>query len=552
MFLFPFPRSRSTKEHIFDADLDRVQCNEIKSQISELRRIRASVNNELRDLESKRLGLQTEISKQKTELESLRMQQEDVDKRLQQSKLNLDEKIIQEREFSNQTLPLLKAPKLFLFDSEKPRFKAPVTSPERCSMHTCFDYSKCPLLSGFPVYVYDLNSMLSDSHLNQFVKSSVNEILQKDTYVTEDASKACLYIAVLGEMASTGDNDIIQKKLNSLPYWNVDGLNHVLISFARTSASFDLFQGVNTGRAIIVQSSFVETQFRENFDVVLPPLLGKTTGPVWEDLLPLNPIRRNIFLSFEGQFNDITESSMTTVLQKQDSKFKSDQNFMGRHLQAPVNEMNSNSFKSLSLQLLELESTIVQTLKSAEANSKEKLKFNFICDTMKGRVGINGEWALCGSELGRAELLRESTFSIIIAPANFSVISTTVFQTKIQESLKYGSIPVILGDYAELPFSEILDWSRAAIVLPKPRVTELYFLLRTLSNVDVMEFKRTGRIWWETYFGTTEGVISSLLAVLRTRLNIPAHPIREEPAKSSVSNFIPVPQHISKCTLIIE
>lgn len=518
-----------------------------------MRRIRASVNNELRDLENKRLSLQREISKQKTELESLRLQQENVEKELRQLTLNLDQMKVQEREFSNQIQPLLKAPELFLFETAS-EDRLPPLSPQLCTVHTCFDYSKCSLLSGFPVYVYNLDSLTGGENLNEFVKSSVFKALEHEAYVIREPEKACVFIAILGETTLPQSAEHIQTQLNSLPFWNGDGLNHVVINFARTLTNFDLFHSVNTGRAIIVQSSFVETHFRRKFDIVASPLLGLADGPVWSELPPLNPVRRTVFLAFSGQYNDIKREDDTNILQNQEKgsndAVNSDQNFRSRKLHAPVETMNSMTSRDLVDKLLELESVIVKTLKTVQSGAQEKLSLNFICDNVKEKVGINGEWAVCGTEENRGEMLRQSTFSIIVAPANFSVVSTTVFQTRLYESLKHGSVPVILGDYVELPYSELLDWSKVVISLPKPRVTELYFLLRTMSNVDVMEYKKNGRLFWETYLGTAESVVSTVLAVLRTRLHIPAQPVREEPSVSAVSNFIPVPQHIGKKILL--
>jgi len=209
----------------------------------------------------------------------------------------------------------------------------------------------------------------------------------------------------------------------------------------------------------------------------------------------------------------------------------------------------TKNINEVSKDLFNLEVSIVQHLKSIQTDAKENVNLNFICENVD-MTGINGEWAVCGDLSRRAGLLKQSTFSIIIAPANTSVVSTTVFQARVFESLQAGAVPVILGSHAELPYSELLDWSRAVITLPKQRVTELYFLLRTYSNIDIMELKRNGRMFWETYFGTTRSVVSTLLAVLRTRLNIPARPVPEVPSVSAVSNFIPVPQHIGRSFMV--
>lgn len=68
------------------------------------------------------------------------------------------------------------------------------------------------------------------------------------------------------------------------------------------------------------------------------------------------------------------------------------------------------------------------------------------------------------------------------------------------------------------------------MVVPKPRVTEVHFLLRSLSDSDLLAMRRQGRFLWETYFSTTDSIFSTVLAVIRTRIQIPAAPIREEAA----------------------
>lgn len=91
----------------------------------------------------------------------------------------------------------------------------------------------------------------------------------------------------------------------------------------------------------------------------------------------------------------------------------------------------------------------------------------------------SGEWALCGTESSRTSVLRESTFSLIIAPSDDDLVSTTTIQTRIYESLRSGAIPIILGDHLQLPFAETIDWRRVAILLPKvPQcLLHIYFYL---------------------------------------------------------------------------
>ena len=439
-------------------------------------------------------------------------------------------------------MPVMKAPEKIILPDNLNVKHTPPTLPQLCQMISCFDYSRCSLVSGFPVYLYSVENYMSSDSLNEFVKSSVLASLKRSSYLSSDPNTACIFVALLGESSAKLSAVDIENVLHQLPYWNGDGRNHLILNVARSKSDFDMFQNVNTGRAMIAQSSFVETKFRSKFDVVIPPSLGRSDGPVWEELPPLSPLRRKYFLSFAGQFNDKLQMMLSEGGSKNVetgeiklNNFNSDQNFKSRQLKAAL-------YGEIT-KLVDLEVSIVQNLKRIESDTKENVFLRFVCDNYQGS-GINGEWMLCGSDTERVEILLQSTFSVLISPANISVSSTTVFQTRLFESLKHGAVPVILGDSAELPYSELIDWSKAVLILPKPRASELHFFLRTFTDADVMELKRHGRIIWETYFGTTHSILSTVLSVLRTRLQIPAAPVNEEPSPSIVSDFSPASKFV--------
>lgn len=136
-----------------------------------------------------------------------------------------------------------------------------------------------------------------------------------------------------------------------------------------------------------------------------------------------------------------------------------------------------------------------------------------------------GDWALCGTDRSRRSILRDSTFVLILAPADRTYVSTALLQARLYEALRSGAIPVILGgDRIRLPYDEVLDWRRAVLSLPKARVTEVHFLMRALSDADLLVFRRQGRVLWERYLSSVQATVDSLLAAIRTRLNIPARP----------------------------
>lgn len=80
------------------------------------------------------------------------------------------------------------------------------------------------------------------------------------------------------------------------------------------------------------------------------------------------------------------------------------------------------------------------------------------------------------------------------------------------------------GDQIKLAYDEVIQWRRVAIFLPKARVTELHFLLRTIPDEDIVRFRRQGRLVWEHYLASVQSTLDTVVAVLRQRLNIPPLP----------------------------
>ena len=128
--------------------------------------------------------------------------------------------------------------------------------------------------------------------------------------MTFDPAEACIYIVLIGEALTASQknaesaNPLDIKKLHALPYWGGDGRNHVLLNLARRDLSADsgnLLEGVDTGRAIIVQSTFFREHFREGFDLIVPPILGPPGGDVWTECAHMLPARRKFLLSFQGK-----------------------------------------------------------------------------------------------------------------------------------------------------------------------------------------------------------------------------------------------------------
>lgn len=203
---------------------------------------------------------------------------------------------------------------------------------------------------------------------------------------------------------------------------------------------------LDTGKAILVQSTWNINEYREFHDIVIPPILGPPGGEIWVDSPYMLPARRKYLLSFQGFLNrkatsaddsyDISRCEklifIRLKLQKTCLRYLFVIFFLVRDIHEHLTSTTSDDF------YLDLDCSL------ADQNK------NFTSD----------EWRLCKSEKERADVLKESTFALIPCTLNSAVLSTATFLTRLFESLKYGSIPIILGsDYITLPFNEVVEWN---------------------------------------------------------------------------------------------
>ncbi|KAK2724514.1 hypothetical protein QYM36_001122 [Artemia franciscana] len=265
----------------------------------------------------------------------------------------------------------------------------------------------------------------------------------------------------------------LNKDLTKLAHWRGDGRNHVVIDLNNKSLS-------SMSRAIYARQ--YSSSYRKNYDIVLP--FTKVSSDILS-LPPLSPARRKYLLSFQGEVKS----------------------------QSPEEQIVISVLKKLQL---------------STTDDKFLIHFKCINNVLSAE---EEEYALCGTYQSREEILKESTFSLILSPQDFKITSTKSVQQRLYESLKFGAIPVILG-YIDIPFQNEIDWSRAAIIMPKARATEVHYLLRTISDADVLSLRRFGRIIWDKYFKTAETVVATMLSALRDTLRLFPSPLEETPSLS--------------------
>ncbi|XP_013912934.1 PREDICTED: exostosin-like 3 [Thamnophis sirtalis] len=489
-------------KRIFGPRIGNELC-EVK-HVEDLCRIRESVSEELLQLEAKRQELNSEIAKLNLKIEACKKSIENAKQDLLQLKNVISQTEHSYKELMAQNQPKLSLPIRLLPDKDDSSFPMP-KSNRNCRLHNCFDYSRCPLTSGFPVYVYNSDQFNFGSALDPLIKQAFEATVRTSIYVTENANIACLYIVLVGEMQEPvmSKPTELEQQLHALPYWRTDGHNHLIINLSRKSETQNFLYNVSTGRAMIAQSTFYDVQYRPGFDIVVSPLVHAMSEPNFLEIPPQVPVKRKYLFSFQGEKVESLRSSLQEVRSFEE-------------------EIEGNA-------PADYDDRIITTLKAVQDSKLDFVLVEFTCKNQP-KASLPTEWALCGEREDRLQLLKLSTFALIITPGDTHLMISAGCAMRLFEALEVGAIPVILGEQVQLPYHDVIRWNEAALIIPKPRITEVHFLLRSISDNDLLAMRRQGRFLWETYFSTSDTVFSTLLAVIRTRIQIPAVPIREEMA----------------------
>lgn len=477
--------------------------------VQDLCRIRESVSEELLQLEAKRQELNGEIARLNLRIEACKRSIDSAKQDLLQLKNVISQTEHSYKELMAQNQPKLSLPIRLLPDKDDPGMPPP-KSARSCRLRSCFDYARCPLTSGFPVYVYDTGSYPWGDLVDPLVRQAFSTSVKSNIYVTDDPAVACLYLVLVGELqeSSNAVPAELEKQLKALPHWRSDGHNHVLVHLTRKSMTQNFLYNVSAGRAAVAHSTFLEQQYREGFDVVVSPLVHALSEPNFLEVPPQVPVKRKYLFTFQGERVESLRSSLQ---------------------EAPLPQLQSFEEEMEGDPPADYDDRIIATLKAVQDSHLDQVLVEFTCK--RPQPSLPMEWSLCGEREERLEVLKASTFALVIAPGDSQLVASAGCGMRLFEALEVGAIPVLLGDHTRLPYHQFIRWSEAAVIVPKPRITELHFLLRSLSDNDLLAMRRQGRFLWEAYFSTAENVLSTLLASIRTGIQVPAAPIKEEPAQ---------------------
>jgi len=443
--------------------------NDLLMRIEDLRRIKFSINNELRLLESEKVKLLREKASLASKNEKLSTQ---INRsKFQLKQLELDLSASRKRKFeqncdSERISPIVFKPlesvdiDLYSISSQFRNYdhlKSPNTTKQ--DRHG-FDFSRCPLTKEFKFHLWR-DEPVNESKLSVSLASLAREILLKHNQHTNDAKQACLILSLAYQDTDLG----LEPNVLVLNLDKDDNINQ------------NLMRG-----AAIASSSFQENSFRDKIDLVLP----NTWRP---------PV------DFDSILGSLPSQSPT------DRKYLVSYFGLNGHDVTRWDEAESK---------LDYLSSLERILQVIHRNSLDDL-FLFIYS-----CGPSSK-SHCYEE--RDKMIEMSTF-LIILPSTEDIDHNT--NDLIYLSLSRGTIPVIFGkERTRLPFDEVIDWTRAALLLPTARLSEFHLILRSISPADLYQLKYHGRHVFLNHLATAKQILDTAISIMSlNRFNYPPPPIQ--------------------------
>ncbi|XP_010800837.1 exostosin-like 1 isoform X1 [Bos indicus x Bos taurus] len=93
------------------------------------------------------------------------------------------------------------------------------------------------------------------------------------------------------------------------------------------------------------------------------------------------------------------------------------------------------------------------------------------------------------------------------------------------QALQAGCIPVLLSPRWELPFSEVIDWTKAAVVADERLPLQVLAALQEMPLTRVLALRQQAQFLWDAYFSSVEKVIHTTLEIIQDRVSgASAHP----------------------------
>ncbi|KAJ4461017.1 putative multiple exostoses 1 [Paratrimastix pyriformis] len=351
----------------------------------------------------------------------------------------------------------------------------------------CFHLEQC---TNFSLYIYPPNSLPLKSFLwpppslHSFSRTlghyppgdqgALAEALEPRLrpYLTDDPRKACLKLVMMDPME--GPRVEYPRYLRQLPHWD-QGRNHVVFDYydwhwshyGQSHAAFE------SDYALVFKSSPKSSGYRPGFDI--PTLLHPSRipqcqcGPGDEPDDPLT--RPRPLLAF---FKGVIQTSNVANLRRRLLAMHDGVDFVVEDTADPASAH--------------------QDLDPASCPPADFSAF------YKEHRALSYNEGMCWSRFA-------------LVPRGYGL-----HIYRLAEALAAGSIPVILSDNFQLPYSDWLDWRSFSLVLPEKDTASLPALLRSITPAHEAMLREAGQRLWQTQLATPELRLRLGLEIVHERI----------------------------------
>ena len=339
-----------------------------------------------------------------------------------------------------------------------------ISTDLNCKMYNCFDIYKCGNSGSnhITVYLYPLmefvdpNSELISPPISREFYEIYAAIASSKFYVN-NPKEACIFIPPIDMLNQNGLNvQGISVALASLQYWN-HGSNNLLFNMLPGKApDYSTTLDVACDKAIIAGGGFSHWTYRSGFDVSIPVF---------------SSLASNAKLDVEPNYRKwLLVSAQVNLHYEYRQKL----------------EMLANEYHDfLLLQSCRNAHDDVSLAVMARCKGDEPVRY--------------------------PQIFQDSTFCLILPTFRLGDAS-------LSEALKMGCIPVVACDTYVLPFSEVLDWKRAAIVIHEQTLSDVMTVLKGMSMIQILSMRKQGQYIYRKYFSSVSAIALTTIQILNDRV----------------------------------
>lgn len=354
---------------------------------------------------------------------------------------------------------------------------------QSCRMTNCFDQSRCNPNESLKVHIVSSPSrseseMLKMSGEINVIHQNILKVIRESKHFEPNPDKACLFVLE----DDTLDRDPLSSSFRPylLDIFRAQygfGMNYLIFNLYSGSwpdYKEDDFSGFKIGAAILAKASNSQARHRPEFDISIPlfsylhpaRISSDEAGSELVDSEEMQAKRKAYFLTFKGKRYVVGSGGETR-----------------------------NSLYHLN-------------------NERDVIMLTTCKHGKKWRDIKDARCAEEESSYSRYEfmdLMRNSTFCL--TPRGRRLGSF-----RFLEALSCGCIPVILSDGWVWPFSELIDWSEAAIQFPEEDILLVPERLRDIRPQQIVRMRQKCLQLYRKYFSSVEKIVLTTLSIVESRL----------------------------------